>query len=166
MAQQKFDVSDATLALAASVVDRTHDLIADGWVKGRMFTTVDGAKHEFCILGAIEQAVSEITEIAQRSRRKDIYDLATMFILDEAVNQYQYGGARAGWNSHGSIPGFNDAGNRTHDQVLNVLTGAAGRLWDLSVVNEQVVEKFEFSKWADQGVNDEAAKAYLDLLLA
>jgi len=157
MAQQKFDVSDATLALAASVVDRTHDLIADGWVKGRMFTTVDGAKHEFCILGAIEQAVSEITEIAQRSRRKDIYDLATMFILDEAVSQHQYQCGKYG----GSIPDFNNASNRTHEQVLSVLIGAASRLWDLSVVNE----KFEFSKWADQGVNDEATKAYLDLVL-
>lgn len=164
MTQQKLDVSDATLALAASVVDRTHDLIADGWVKGRMFSTVEGVKHEFCILGAIDQAMSEITEIAQRGRHKDIHDLATMFILDEAVNQYQYQ-SYGGKYSAGSIPGFNDAGNRTQDQVLNVLTGAAGRLWDLSVVNEQVVEKFEFSKWADQGVNDEAAKAYLDLVL-
>jgi len=154
MAQQKFDVSDATLALAASVVDRTHDLIADGWVKRRLFTLVDGVKCEFCILGAIDQAMSEIHEIGQC---KGIHDLVTMFILDEAVSQHQYQCGKYG----GSIPDFNNASNRTHEQVLSVLIGAASRLWDLSVVNE----KFEFSKWADQGVNDEATKAYLDLVL-
>lgn len=150
-------VENASYALAASIVDRSHDLIEDGWVKGRLSTSIGGALRRFCILGAMQLAVEEVFG-TDRYASVQAYDLAQAFILDEAANQYNYRSS--------SIPGFNDPANRTHDQVLSVLKSAAQRLWDLSLEVEDIGGAVDLSRYITEEVDTEHAKVYLNAVLA
>ena len=163
----------ATLAMAASIVDRAYDLIQDGWVQGRLYTSVEGsnATKEYCIHGAINLAIEEMFGNGQSVGRthvdgtrmlnrpaSDINDVAVAFIIDEAVTHYNYKGG----GTFLGAAGFNDAPNRKLDDVLKVLSGASKRLWDLSLLNEASEDHFEFSKWADNEiVDDQVALNYL-----
>lgn len=154
------DIGVANLALAASVCDRTHDLIEAGWVKGRFYGGYENVQ-TFCILGAIDLALEELLDQNQMYAREDIKHVATTFILDEALAQYKY-------SKGGSIPGFNDAAEREHDQVLSVLSGAAKRLWNLSVDDQELGQIWQPSQWAevDQATAQEYQKVYLESVLA
>ena len=153
------NVQDATLAMAASVIERSRDLIDDGWVKGTFYEyTDDGgikAPKTFCILGALELASQELFEGAfHKEAGSEVLDVARFFILDEIAN---LGGG-------GSIPGFNDAGSRTHEQVLSVLDKAARRLWDLSVEGGEL-ETLDLSMYVDCEP-EESAQEFLTLVLS
>lgn len=143
----------ATLALAASIVDRTYSLLQDGWVQGTMSSGF-GKIEQFCIHGAMNLALNEMFGNAVNCSA--IEALATAYIVDEAQVQYNYKGS---WKT-GSIPaaGFNDAPGRKLDEVLKVLGTASKRLWDLSLLDETKEDKFEFSKWADVEQVDENVK--------
>ncbi len=164
----KLNIEDAALAVAASITERAHDLIQDGWVKGRMYTKEDGAPVAFCILGALELAMQETFGSQPNWMSHPAVELAAAFIMDEAAGQYKH----RHWNetsqrvaSPGMIPGFNDPAERQLEQVLSVMREAARRLWDLSVEREQVAPAFEFSRWADVGVTEEASRDYLHAVL-
>lgn len=151
------DLGIANLALAASVCDRAHDLIETGWIKGAFYGGESGVQ-TFCILGAIDLALDELLDANQAYARNDIRDIATTFILDEALAQHRYVGK--------SIPAFNDAAEREHDQVLGVIAAAAKRLWNLSVENEDVGASWQPSQWSDVENADEMQKVYLNAVLA
>lgn len=157
----KIDCDDATLALAASVVDRAHDLISEGWVKGKMS---DGLESKFCIHGAVNLAIREIFgEGGQYSNHaaRNVTELACMFIVDEAVGQPSKGSLGA-WAA-----GWNDSAERTHEEVLKALDGAARRLWNLSVENEPVMsEAWAPSKWAETNIASEPVQQFLFASLA
>lgn len=126
MNEQQY-IHDATVMLAASVLERSGELIADGWVKGRFYKMVEkDVPVAFCILGAFEQALDELMPKASYSAdaRREIIDIATVFVLDEVENQTN--------KKVSSIPGWNDAGERTQEEVLSVIGRAAARLWEIS----------------------------------
>lgn len=156
------DIGTATIALAASVCDRTHDLIQDGWVQGRMSGGWKGVQ-TFCILGAIDMALAELfPDKNERAASKEIGDVVRTFILDEALAQFKYRG--------GSIPGFNDPKERGREHVLTVLDKAARRLWDLSVEQKELRDETSWtpSQWAevDPALAEQYQSQYLNAVLA
>jgi hypothetical protein len=153
----KIEVHDASLALAGTLVDRSYDLIDDGWVKGRFYQKVDGAPVTFCIEGALELASQELfSNMYHADHKRDVVNLARLFILDEVEKQTG--------RVYASIPGYNDAGERSHEQVLGVLQGAAQRLWDLSV-NTEELGSLDLTQYVETEPA-EAAKQYLHAVLA
>lgn len=157
---KKTKAADMTLGLAAAVTDRACELIRDGWVKGRMKTTLDGAPVQFCIHGALDLALEEVFGNKQLGAEAEV--LATAFIVDEAQTQYNFKGS---WKS-GGIPaaGFNDSRERKHEDVLNVMSAASQRLWDLSLEAEekgQTGGAWVPSQWAETDVKSEDAQQFL-----
>lgn len=161
MSDDKMKAADSTLGLAAAVTERACELIQEGWVKGRMNTTVEGAPVQFCIHGALDLALEEI--FGQKNLGAEAEVLATAFIVDEAQAQYGFKGS---WKQ-GGIPaaGFNDSAERKHQDVLSVMTAAAERLWGLSLEAEfsDLKENTHWtpSKWADVDVHSEDAQQFL-----
>lgn len=149
------DIGTATLAFAASCTDRAHDLIQDGWVKGAFATGFERVE-QFCILGALDLALDEMD--LQGTVRQDVRDIAILFIMDEAFD--------ITGKKQCSIPGFNDASERKHDEVLEVLGNAAMRLWNLSVEQEDIGATWTPSKWADVDVASAESQQYLNAVLA
>lgn len=153
--------ADSTLGLAAAVTERACELIKDGWVKGRMSTSVDGAPVQFCIHGALDLALEEI--FGQKRLGAEAEVLATAFIVDEAQTQYSFKGS---WKN-GGIPaaGFNDNAATKHQDVLTVMGAAAERLWGLALEEEfgalRENPHWTPSKWADVDVESEDAKQLL-----
>lgn len=150
--------ADSTLGLAAAVTERACELIQDGWVKGRMSTSVDGAPVQFCIHGALDLALQEVFGDKRLGAEAEV--LAVAFIVDEAQSQYNFKGS---WK-HAGIPaaGFNDSAATKHQDVLNVMGAAAKRLWDLSLESESTTTTtWTPSKWADTDVNSEEAQQFL-----
>lgn len=132
------DMTEETIQLAAAVVGRVHDLIQDGWVKGRFY---DDSKNptQFCILGALELASLELMSGAlgkNDQARNEVIDLASGFILEAA---------EMGFQQSSNIPGWNDAGARTLEEVLGALRGAADRLWNLATQKED--EEVDMSQY-------------------
>jgi hypothetical protein len=121
-------VQDATVMLAAGLVERSADLIRDGWIRGTFYKMVEGKTPvAFCILGALEEAMNELmpaTQFVEEARRQ-VHDVACAFILDEVEEQTR--------EKTGSIPGWNDSGTRTQEEVVSVMEAAASRLWDISL---------------------------------
>lgn len=144
------DLGTANMALAASICERAHDLIETGWVKGTWHSGYDGVQ-TFCIEGALDLALEELLNQGDRAA-PEIKEIARMFILDEALARYKFTGAY--------IPGFNDAGERTHDEVLSVLDGAARRLWAISVADEELGQVWQPSQWADLGLEESQVQQY------
>lgn len=150
--------ADSTLALAAAVTERACDLIQEGWVKGRMSTSVDGAPVQFCVHGALDLALEEIFGHKRLGAEAEV--IATAFIVDEAQAQYDFKGS---WKQ-GGIPaaGFNDSSATKHQDVLNVMGAAAERLWDLAIEQELKGSKtWVPSQWADADVQSEDAQQFL-----
>lgn len=139
-------VQDATVMLAAALVERSADLIRDGWVQGRLYTMVDGKTPvAFCILGALEEAMNELMPSANFApeARREVHDMAAAFILDEVEEQTRV--------KTSSIPGWNDNGQRTQDEVVSVMESAASRLWDISLdSNEKFADLSRFVSAAAQ----------------
>lgn len=155
------NVQDATLAMAASVIERSRDLIDDGWVKGTFYEfTGDGnikAPKTFCILGALEVAAAELLEgTYHKEAGREVIDVATHFILDEIRS--------AMGRAYGNIPSFNDEAARTHEQVLSVLDKSARRLWDLSVDTGEM-GGIDLSRYVETE-HDEEELQYLNLVLS
>src|SRR3990167_6672051 len=121
MDAQRRDKMDTVKTLAANVVDRARELIDDGWAKGRMHGQV---MEDFCILGALELASRELLPTARTGRRE--------------VCRVAEGAIRAVAGNITSIPGWNDAKERTKDEVLSVLRLASERLWDEALADEPV----------------------------
>jgi hypothetical protein len=177
--QEKMSVDDAFISLAASVVERTRELIADGWVKGSLTGGFSGVQ-EFCIHGAMGLALQEMFGetgdtgrvnvcggIAASARGYgEVEALATAFIVDEAANQYGFKGS---WQ-HGGIAAapFNDAATTKHQDVLNVLDGASKRLWEvgLDMAGAPPSDAWVPSKWAEVDVQSEDAQQFLYATLA
>lgn len=157
--QDKMTVDDATINLAASVVGRAYELISDGWVKGQM-SGGEGSVEEFCIHGAMNLAIAEMFGDGYRGAG-DIEAIATAFIVDEASTQYNFKGS---WKRGGiAAAPFNDAPATKHEDVLNVLSAASKRLWDIGLDFESngSSEGWIASKWADVDVNSEDAQQLL-----
>lgn len=125
MEKEKLECVDA-MELAASVVGRTAELIDDGWMKGKFYDN-PVAPARFCVLGAIEVAVDELKLPASVAGK--IREIACSAIVEEIT-----GKKGDAWN----IPEFNDAGERTLDEVLGVLGRAEQRLWSIAMHEEQV----------------------------
>ncbi len=179
MQEQKLSVDDAMLSLAASVVERTRELIADGWVKGALTGGFSNVQ-EFCIHGAMGLALQEVFGetgdtgrvfvcggIAAAARGyADVEALATAFIVDEAKTQYGFKGS---WQ-HGGIAAapFNDDPATKHEDVLSVLDGASKRLWSIGVDWEQGIQDQGWtpSQWAEVDTQSEEAQQLLYATLA
>ena len=165
-AQQKMDVDDAAITLAASVVERTRDLLADGWVKGKLYDGVEGVEG-FCIHGALNLAIEEVFGEGVAAGRhhidgtrmvasgaSDIEAIAVAFIVDEAATRYGY---RGGGMFLGAA-NFNDEPERKLEEVLEVVGSAAARLWEVAMdemtaqapsyveVDEQAAQQFLYAQ--------------------
>jgi hypothetical protein len=162
--QEKMTVDDAMISLAASVVERTHELIADGWVKGRMSDSVDGVPTAFCIHGALNLAMEEVFGNARGNEVVEV--LAVAFICDEAKTQYNFQGS---WKQ-GGIPAasFNDNAATKHEDVLSVLKSASKRLWEvgLDFAGAPSTGDWKPSKWAEVDTQSEEAQQFLYATLA
>lgn len=146
---------DTVLGLAAAVCDRATELITDGWTKGAMFRKSGGAPVSFCIHGAIELAMEETFGVRDLrvGVQQDVEQIAVAFICDEAFGSLKH--ATAG------IPAasFNDAGERRHQEVIDVMVRATNRLWAVTFDTEVTAQPFQFSQWAN--VEETQAKQYL-----
>lgn len=144
----KMNVDDAALTLAASVVDRTYELLSDGWVKGKLYDGPNGVE-QFCIHGALNLAIEEVfgagTSVGRHhvdgtrmvtTGASDIEAIAVAFIVDEAATRYSY---RGGGMFLGAA-GFNDAEDRKLEHVLEVVGQAGRRLWDIAMDQPTGVE--------------------------
>lgn len=156
----KLQTDETILGLAASVTCRAHELIQDGWVKGRMSSGAGGAE-KFCIHGAINLAMEEVfgrRDISQNIQR-NVEDIAVAFICDEA-----FGRTKGHWS--GGIPAavFNDAAARRHDEVLGVLDRAGQRLWAITMDTDSTEKIVYPTQWA--GVEETEAQQYLYASLA
>lgn len=156
----KLTADDTVLGLAAAVTDRTCELITDGWTKGSMRRMKGGAPVSFCIHGAIELAMEET--FGQRDLRqdiqKDVEQVAVAFICDEAFGSMK--------RATGGIPAasFNDASQRKHQEVIDVLERATKRLWGVTFDTIDAETPFEYSQWAE--VDEAQASQYLHASLA
>lgn len=156
MQAQRIDVADATIALAAQAVTRTGELLETGWGQHLLNDGVE----KFCIQGALMLAINEMIgddgqcsrvyvcqgNDAQKRGYGDIEAIATAFIVQAAADHYKYD--RDAWKA-GRLGGaeFNDAADRTQEQVLHVISVAAKRLWD--VYNGTEATKTGTISWAD-----------------
>lgn len=165
----KMNVDDAALTLAASVVDRTCELLSDGWVKGKLYDGPNGVE-QFCIHGALNLAIEEVfgagTSIGRHhidgtrmltSGASDIEAIAVAFIVDEAATQYSYSG---GHSLYLGAAGFNDAPERKLEDVLSVVGAAGKRLWSIAMDEETMGQV----SWAP--VDEEVAQQFMYASLA
>lgn len=148
------DMTDATFLLAAGVVERAHDLINDGWIKGRFY---DDGKNPtaFCILGALELAALELVGQGllgnkNKDAQAEVIDLAAAFICEAAGLPMR--------DQSSSIPGYNDASERTKEQVLGAMRMAADNLWAIAVEKEEELVDLSMYKSVEEV---EPAKQYL-----
>ncbi len=164
--QEKMDIGTAALALAAGICERAADLLDSGWVQGTLYTYVkDGKKRtdipeKFCVLGALSVAFEEIFGSQQRHHKNAAMELAQAVIIDE---MYESRGKNL---TNGSIPAFNDRKGRTQEEVVGVMERAAARLWNLSVVNEDVGYTWAPSEWAASEEGEAVGKQFLSVVLA
>ena len=171
MSDNKLTVDDTVLGVAASVAGRACELLADGWVKGKLYDGPGGVS-SFCIHGAINLAIEEVFGDGASAGRShidgtrmissgasDVEAVAVAFIIDEAAAQHKYkgGGMFLG------AAAFNDAPERKHEEVLSVVGNASKRLWDLSMEQQTdgAGSGWTPSKWAEVDVSTEEAKNYL-----
>lgn len=170
---KNLNTDEAIIALAASAASRAQELLADGWVKGRLSGGFKGIE-TFCIHGALMIALDELcgegrnlgreqvcaNSMRNKAFRDDVEALASAFIVDSAANRYGYD-ANAWKNGGLAGAAFNDDGSRKHQEVLNVMGDASTRLWDIALDTQS----WQPSKWAvDQ--NDAAVQEYLKMPLA
>lgn len=176
MQGMKLDAGEAVVALAASVVERTRELIEDGWVKG---TLVTKGHKEFCVHGAMNTALVEmfgreeecgIANVcggyaATRQGFGDIEAIATAFIVEAAADRY--GADREAWRQgqFGAAP-WNNEPQRKQEEVLAALDLASERLWTLSGVQEAGTEGVRSWAPSDEDVQSEGGRQFLFASLA
>jgi hypothetical protein len=172
--QHTMSLDEAVTCMAARVVDRTEELIQDGWVKGALTAGFDNVE-QFCVHGAMGLALSELfgspvavgrVNVCGGFAANDVGQgpveaLATAFIVDEVQNRHAF---KAGFElgNMGAAP-FNDDPATKHEDVLEVLRGAAKRLWDVALGTEAAVEKAK--SWAPLET-DEPAQQFMRASLA
>lgn len=129
---------ETTLALAASVAERAHELLRDGWVQGKLRERHDS---RFCVHGAVYCALEEVFGAENVSRQthtdglrmsvpgpsRRVEAVVTAFLVQEAESQYGF--VPTGMTD--GIARFNDADGRTLEEVLSVVRASADRLWGL-----------------------------------
>lgn len=150
----KLTASDTVLGLAAAVCGRATELITEGWTKGRMRTGA-GAVQSFCIHGAIELAMEETFGARNLNQdvQRDVEQVTVAFICDQAF------GSLARATSGIPAAAYNDASERRHQEVIDVMEGATSRLWSVTFDTEVSNSTFEYSRWAD--VEEAQAHQYL-----
>lgn len=156
------DVSDATFALAAGVVERAHDLIDDGWVKGKLYDS-RSQPTRFCILGALQLAAEEVIMqgIPMKKSRRDEHHEMYMAVKELVGLCSAIIADAAGMGLNGSPPTFNDAPNRKQAEVLAVMRSAAETLWDISLNTEREID---MSSMLNTGTS-ENVKSFLEMEL-
>lgn len=153
MQAQRMSVDDATIILAASAVERAHSLISTGWLQGGLMAGKKSKTNveQFCIQGALMLALNEQfgTETfvsreyvctganAVEGGFSCVEAIATAYIVQAAARHFGYDGMK--WRE-GELGGaeFNDAADRTHEQVLLVLAEAARDIWALLSPDEAI----------------------------
>ena len=154
----KLTADDTVLGLAAAVTDRACELLTEGWTKGRMRSGAGGVQ-SFCIHGALNLAMEETfgTHDTRQQVQRDVQEVAVAFICDEAFGHIR--------NLSG-IPAaaYNDAPNRKHQEVIDVMERATQRLWSVTFDTEALGQSYEYSKWAN--VEETTATQYLNASLA
>ena len=158
----KLTADETVLGLAAAVNDRATELITEGWTKGKM-RGGSGGVQSFCIHGALNFALDELLPGREcDSVRAEVEQVAVAFICDEAFGSMKQGG---------SIPAarFNDASERHHQEVIDVMERATQRLWSVTFdtasmpAGQVATPTYEFSQWA--GVDEGEATKYLNVSL-
>lgn len=119
---------------AAELVENAAARVAFGWVQGVETATLDGGPAfqteeawRFCILGALESAARAMSLAHEGDLYRHSVDAAHQRALQAvaaATNAGDVPGDAAPW----SISGYNDAPERTKDEVLAALERAAERL--------------------------------------
>ena len=147
MLKQEIDVQTAELQFAITALRRTHELIEDGWLQGGLADGKRSSKVEnFCVHGALHLALSEIFPnvkgefqrvavcagaTAQESGFGAAEAIATAMMVEEAADVFGYD--RNMWRENMmGMASFNDAADRTKEQVLSVIDGAITRLVRMS----------------------------------
>lgn len=141
---KRVERDEATLALAASVADRAREILSEGWLQNELYTE---HRDQCCIHGAIYVALEEmfgqhevfvrthtdgaraVSKPTIKGQAVNVEALVTAFVAQQAQVLYGYqtddlfaGAAR-----------FNDAPERTLEEVLKVMGTAAGRLWEAAM---------------------------------
>lgn len=175
MEKQRMSLDEASVNMAALAVDRTRELIQDGWVKGALTAGFDSAE-QFCVHGALNLSLVELFGgqtcptgrvnvcggyAAEDLGQGPVEALAAAFIVDEAKTVFAFqGGSELG--NMGAAP-FNDHPDTKHEDVLAVLDGASRRLWAIALGTDEVSEQ----SWVDDSeVSSEQAQQFLYCQLA
>ena len=152
---------DGTIMMAAAVVERSVDLVQDGWIQGSWVKMLEKkVPVAFCILGAFDQAIEEMMPASSFSEhaRREVKEVSIAFVLDEVEEQTR--------QKADSIPGWNDNGNRTQEEVVKVLQGAAARLWEISLdTSEKLADITKYTSAAAQrgaGIRTDVEPEYLN----
>lgn len=166
MTETKMNLDTATLVIAASAVDRSRELIADGWVKGALNSGKNSAE-VFCVHGALNCAFQELfPQMNPQNGRVNVCAgvgantsgygtaeaVATAIMVDEAATQFGYTVDAWKEGAMGLAP-FNDDENTTHEQVLSIMKRASERLWAMSLETDVTPE---VKSWAP--VDEEPAQ--------
>ncbi len=149
---ERLTTSDTINTLAASVTERTAELLSDGWMQGALSNGVEA----FCIHGAMALALDEVFGqsedcgrayvcggVAAQDRgkgRAEVEAVATAFIVDEAASKYGFdpNSWKQGFNGAAS---FNDDPTRQQHEVLDVVSSAAEKLWSMTLDAELAIQK-------------------------
>lgn len=149
--RQQMSVDNATIALAASIVTRAHELMEDGYSKSQLN---EGFKkvQRFCAHGAMNLAFIEMFPekkeqcgrlfvcggyAATEAGYGPIEAVATAVLVDEANRRFDYDASAWKAGMMGVAP-LNDDPKRSQADVLGILEGAARRLWDMTFEDEAV----------------------------
>lgn len=154
MNNTKMNSDETTMAIAASVATRAHELISEGWVQDTLATDhMDG----FCIHGAIYCALEEVfgtlagkthvdgMRMLEPGPAKNVEAVVTAFVVDEATEQFGYKPIHSTFDGAAR---FNDDKNRKLEDVLSVMGAAADRLWN--VVTDESAKGWVPSKWQEE----------------
>lgn len=145
MNQQQMSIDNATIALAAAVVTRAHELMEDGYSKSQLN---EGFKkvQKFCVHGAMNLAFIEMFPerkeqcgrlfvcggyAATEAGYGPIEAVATAILVDEANRRFNYDVNAWKAGMMGVAP-LNDDAKRSQQDVLGILEGASQRLWDMT----------------------------------
>lgn len=145
----KIDDSNATIIMAASLAERTCQLISEGWVKGALRRGHDRVE-KFCIHGAINLAMQEM--FSNPEVHREVEDIVVAVIVDEARTKHAYKG---GMGYGLPAAAFNDAKSTSHEDVVNVIKATSQRLWGLALEDQEAAP----ISWA--AVDDESVEQYL-----
>jgi hypothetical protein len=164
MQQQKMTLDGATLAIAASVVDRSLELMLDGQSKSSLNAGFKGVQ-KFCVHGAMNLAFQEMfPEYGEKCGRVNVCGgyassetgygqaeaIATSVLVQVANERFGYDDKAWRSGAMGVAP-LNDDPQRSADDVTGILEETSRRLWAMSLEYDvpRTVEVRSFS-WADE----------------